>query len=379
VPGDAEGQGPDTGTVRSAPEAAALSSESDEELRAAGVRQSRLCRDNGSPTYAAIIDGLVSRLGGDDPAVTLLRDDPRPPVQSALYLRLLGAVHRIALSQPDCPLRRYLPSTGGHVDPQAAVAAFFRVVAADTAAVAAGMQADVQTNEVGRSAPLSAAMNYLTVAAGLPLRLLEVGAAAGLNLWMDRYFVQAGAAGWGPTDSPVRLTGHFTSGKPPATAMTVVDRRGCDLNPLHPTGSRLLLESFIWPEHVGRLRLLRAAVSVAAPVPVERSSAGTWIRQQLATLPAGVTTVVFHSIVWPYLSGDERTALDDAVRAAGARADQDHRLGWVSLEPDRSGVCLTCERWPENERLVLATSSPHGTNVVWQPAPSPAGSLSRPR
>jgi len=236
--------------------------------------------------------------------------------------------------------------------------------------VAAGMQADVQTNEVGRSAPLSAAMNYLTVAAGLPLRLLEVGAAAGLNLWMDRYFVQAGAAGWGPADSPVRLTGHFTSGQPPATAMTVVDRRGCDLNPLHPTGSRLLLESFIWPEHVGRLRLLRAAVSVAAPVLVERSSAGTWIRQQLATLHAGVTTVVFHSIVWPYLSGDERTALDDAVRAAGARADQDHRLGWVSLEPDRSGVCLTCERWPENERLVLATSSPHGTNVVWQPAPA---------
>ena len=62
--------------------------------------------------------------------------------------------------------------------------------------------------------------------------------------------------------------------------------------------------------------------------------------------------------------------------AAGARADSDHRLGWVSLEPDRSGVLLTCERWPENERLVLATSSPHGTNVTWQPAPSPAGSLS---
>ena len=67
--------------------------------------------------------------------------------------------------------------------------------------MAVDMRADVQTNEVGRSAPLSAAMNYLTVTAGLPLRLLEVGASAGLNLWMDRYFVQAGAAGWGPPDS----------------------------------------------------------------------------------------------------------------------------------------------------------------------------------
>jgi hypothetical protein len=377
VRGDAGGQGPGGGAVPPAPEAAALSSH--EELRAAGLRQSRLCHNNGSPTYAAIIDALVSRLGGDDPAVTLLRNDPRPSVPSALYLRLLGAVHRIALSRPDCPLRRYFPSAGGHVDPQAAAEAFFRIAAAHMAAVAVDMQADVQTNDVGRSAPLSAAMNYLTATAGLPLRLLEVGAAAGLNLWMDRYFVQAGAAGWGPPDSPVRLTGHFTSGQPPAAAMTVVDRRGCDLNPLHPTRSRLLLESFIWPEHTGRLGLLRAALSVATPVPVEKSSAGTWIRQQLATLPRGVTTVVFHSIVWPYLSGDERTVLEHAVRAAGARADPDRRLSWVSLEPDRSGVCLTCERWPENERLVLATSSPHGTNVVWQPAPSPAGSHSRPR
>lgn len=200
------------------------------------MRQSGLCRDNGSPTYAAIIDALIGRLGDDDPAATLLRDDPRPPVQSALYLRLLGAVHRIALSQPDCPLRRYLPSAGGHVDPQAAVEAFFGFVAADRAAVAAGMQADVQTNEVRRSAPLSAAMNYLTATAGLPLRLLEVGAAAGLNLQMDRYFVQAGAARWGPPDSPVRLAGQFISGQPPATAMTVVDRRGW-LRP-EPAGPR---------------------------------------------------------------------------------------------------------------------------------------------
>lgn len=228
---EAGDQGPGGDAVP--PEAAALSS--DEELRAAGVRQSQLCRDNGSPTYSAIIDALVRRLGGDDPAVMLLRNDPRPPLQSALYLRLLGAVHRIALSRPDCPLRRYFPSAGGRADPLAAVEAFFPVVAAHVAVLAVDMRTDVQTNEVGRSAPLSAAMNYLTAAAGLPLRLLEVGASAGLNLWMDRYFVQAGAAGWGPPDSPVRLTGHFTSGQPPATAMTVVDRRGCDLNPLDPT------------------------------------------------------------------------------------------------------------------------------------------------
>ena len=143
-------QGSGAGAVPPVPEVTTLSS--DEELRAAGVRQSRLCRDNGSPMYAAIIDALVSRLGGDDPAVMLLRSDPGAPVQSALYLRLLGAVHRIALSWPDCPLRRYFPSAGGQVDPPAAVEAFFGVVAAHRAAVAVDMRgwcADQRGGEVG--------------------------------------------------------------------------------------------------------------------------------------------------------------------------------------------------------------------------------------
>ena len=282
---DAGGQGPGADAVPPAPEAAALSSH--EELRAAGVRQSRLCRDNGSPTYAAIIDALVSRLGDDDPAVTLLRNDPRPPVQSALYLRLLGAVHRIALSRPDCPLRTYFPSAGGQVDPQAAVEAFFRVVAAHRAAVAVDMRADVQTNEVGRSAPLSAAMNYLTATAALPLRLLEVGASAGLNLWMDRYFVQAGAVGWGPPDSPVRLAGHFTSGQPPATAMTVVDRRGCDLNPLHLPRSREVLESFIWPEHVGRLGCSGRLCRSRRPFPLSDAARAPGLGSNWRRCPGG--------------------------------------------------------------------------------------------
>jgi hypothetical protein len=92
-------------------------------------------------------------------------------------------------------------------------------------------------------------------------------------------------------------------------------------------------------------------------------------------MPGGVTTVVFHSIVWPYLSGEERAVLDHAVRTAGARADPAHRLAWVSLElPDgHDEAWLTCERWPERERLVLATSSPHGTHVAWRPASGRAG------
>ena len=56
-----------------------------------------------------------------------------------------------------------------------------RTVAAHRAELAAHLEEGVQTNEVGRSATLLG--GYLEVARhGLPLRVLELGASAGLNL-----------------------------------------------------------------------------------------------------------------------------------------------------------------------------------------------------
>jgi hypothetical protein len=342
------------------------------ELKMAGLLQARLCRENGSHLYGAIIDALVAGLAGGSAAVELLREDPRDAVGSALYLRLLGAVNRLVRADPSCPLRAWYPSAGGHrTDVDKAVPAFFAVVAEHADTIAAEMQTAVQTNEVGRSAPLSAAFNYVGEASGAPLRLLEIGASAGLNLWPDRYRVCATGAAWGPVDSPVKLCGHFVSGDPPATGCTVVERRGCDINPLDIGTKRAgeLLRSFIWPEHIRRLRRLDAALAAGSPAPLDRRDACSWTREQLTELPAGVTTVVFHSIVLPYLTDDEREGFTNAIRAAGDRADNVHRLAWVSLEPapDYHAIRLACERWPERERAELALSNPHGEEVRWAP------------
>ena len=186
------------------------------ELRSGAELQSRLCKENGSPTYSAIIDALSENLLSNRTALEILRADSRDVVGSALYLRFLGAVNRIALADPSCPLRRFFPSLGGNIDVDKVPEVFFDVVAERPDAVAAGLAADVQTNEVGRAAPLSAALNHLTRTGESEVNLLEVGASAGLNLWLDRYRVDAGQTKWGPPDSPVQLTGHFIAGSPPA-------------------------------------------------------------------------------------------------------------------------------------------------------------------
>lgn len=339
------------------------------ELRSGAELQSRLCKENGSPTYGAIIDALAENLLSDCTAVEILRADSRDVVGSALYLRFLGAVNRIALADPSCPLRRFFPSLGGHIDVGKVPRVFFDVVARRPDAVAAGLTADVQTNEVGRAAPLSAALNHLTRTAESTVNLLEVGASAGLNLWLDRYRVDAGRTQWGPPDSPVQLTGHFIAGSPPLGRFVVADRKGCDLNPidLADPAAPDLLRSFIWPEHVRRLRQLNAAIATVPPVAVTAAGACDWLSENLLRRPRGVMTVVFHSIVWPYLSVAERAGFREIMTEAGRAADRDHQLAWISLEPSASygTIRLTCRTWPGDRHEVLAETSPHGEAVRW--------------
>jgi hypothetical protein len=344
------------------------------ELRRGGELQSRLCKKNGSPTYSAITDALVENLLSKKAAVEVLRADTRDVDGSALYLRYLGAVNRMAVADPTCPLRRFFPSLGGQIDVGHVAEVFFDVVAANRDTVAAGLATDIQTNEVGRAAPLSAALNHLTLTAGRQVSLLEIGASAGLNLWLDRYGVDAGQTRWGPPDSPVQLTGHFIAGSPPPGPFVVTERKGCDLNPLDladPAVSNLL-RSFIWPEHVRRLNRLNAAIADAPPITVTAQDACGWLSGNLRELPAGVITVVFHSILWPYLSAAERTGLREIMAEAGHRADCDHQLAWISLEPNEAydTIELTCRTWPGDKSEILAETNPHGEAVSWLADPA---------
>jgi hypothetical protein len=101
---------------------------------------------------------------------------------------------------------------------------------------------------------------------GLPFRLLEIGCSAGLNLRWDRYCYETACGEWGPAGAPVVFENSFSGNALPLdVAVDVLERRGCDLNPIDPTTKegRLRLLSFVWPDQTARFRQLSNAIEVA--------------------------------------------------------------------------------------------------------------------
>ena len=228
----------------------------------------------------------------------------------------------------------------------------------------------VQTNEVGRCAALLGGFLEVERSTGLPLRLLEVGAAGSLILRWDQYRYEAGHEGWGDPYSPVRICGAFDDVHPSFDVpVRIAERRGCDASPIDPCTEegRLTLQSYVWPDQVERFRQLAAAIEVARRVSaqVDRATAADWIEAALSESVPGVATVVYHSIVWQYLSNVERARFRRVMDAAAQVATHDHPLAWLRLEPEANAAEVHLQLWPGGEDRLLARSGFHGKPVQW--------------
>ena len=143
------------------------------------------CELSGSPLYASILDVVADDVAAGGVTARLLEPVADAPFGDAVLLRLLAGLHRLVLAGRAPVLAKHYPSAGGEPGAglgDAVLVTATRHVAELTSAMAQG----VQTNEVGRSAAMVG--GYLELARrGLALRVLELGASAGLNLLFDRY------------------------------------------------------------------------------------------------------------------------------------------------------------------------------------------------
>lgn len=334
------------------------------------------CELGGSPLYASVLERVAADVASGGACAEVLAPYASAPPGDAVVLRLLAAVHGLVLEGRAPELAAHYPSVGGAPGPGVG-AAFVATVAAHRDEVRTGIDRPNQTNEVGRSAVLLGGLLELA-SWGLPLRLLEVGASAGLNLNVDRYRYVDGGWAWGPADAGVRFEQPWDGPhRPPLDApLSVVDRRGCDLRPLDvaSTDDRRRLRALLWPDQPARRARLDAALEIGRshPVTVDRADAAGWLRGQLADPAEGVTTVVLHSVMAQYLGPADREALVDAVRQAAAAATPSAPVAWLRMEPASGPLAeLRLTGWPgrpgapAGERRVLAHAHFHGPPVTW--------------
>lgn len=343
-------------------------------------RHSGACATLGSPIYAALMARAADDLAGGGPVAALLAGHDEDPVPAATALRLFGAVHRLALTGQAGALARFYPSVAGATaepfHPARAWAAFRAVLVDRAADVRAGLATAPQTNEVGRAAALAGGLLHVRARFGLPLRLVEFGASAGLNLRVDHMRVAlADGRGVGPPGSPVVLSEPWRGAMPPLEArLPVVERYGSDPHPVDPTteDGRSRLTSFVWPDQQDRLARLRGAFALARAVPVAVRAERARDTVAGLRLVEGLATVVWHSVMWQYVGAEEKAEITAGLDDLGAGATPAAPLARLSLEPrgrrSAAGVefVVRLRTWPGDGVRVLGTAHPHGATVVWR-------------
>lgn len=357
-------------------------------------QQAGACEQLGSPFYAVLLERLAQEIvdGGSGTGVSagaaVLAGHEQDPGPSALALRLMAAVHRLVLTGGAPDLAAHYPSVGGTGDPEAAWPAFRQVLVEHVGQVRAGLASPPQTNEVGRSAALFGGLLQL-VLDGLPVRLFEIGASAGLNLLADHFtYLAADGGAWFPggpgpagveagradADRGVLLDPAWERVPDEVAArVKIVERGGCDLHPIDATSEAgaLLLLSCVWPDQSARLARLRAALLVARDEPVSLVAAGAGDYVESLELVEGTHTVLWHSVMWQYLPHEEQQRVSERAQALGRSATDTMRFTHLAFEPRRlepegpHRFVVTATSWPSGEERVLGEAPPHGVPVTW--------------
>lgn len=303
------------------------------------------CDGVDAPLYGVLMRGLADDYEGSPGGAVRALCAPwaSRPRGSVVQLRLLAALHRLVLQRRAPELATFYRSVGGAGDPSGAWPVARGVIEEHAAALRDELAVAPQTNEPGRSVALAVGLSVAAARTGLTrVRLLEIGASAGLNLHVDRFRVTStsGRWTWGPPDSPVDLSGTVLDEQARGAAgdagtwpaVTIVERAGCDVAPVDPLSAdgRLWLSSFVWPDHVVRFRRLAGALEVArragpGAAPVENASADDWLQRRLAGRGEdGVLTVVWHSVMWQYLDDRTRERATEAIEDARRRGPLVH-------------------------------------------------------
>ena len=150
------------------------------------------CRDFASPFTAMVLELIRDNLVRGGALVALVVPWPGEPMRDVLALRLAGGLQMMARTGLAPRLVPFYPAGSANPDRAGFAREIEAAVAANAAYVRDFISRPPQTNEIGRSAALMPAYAGIARRTGLPLRILEVGASAGLNMMWDRFRYRLG-------------------------------------------------------------------------------------------------------------------------------------------------------------------------------------------
>jgi len=330
----------------------------------------------GSPLTALLCRTIGSRIGRDTEVARRVLGWPGNPDGWAdgLPLRLCGGLHALVRSGKAEALQACYPP---HRLPEEEVLwdALARTLETTGEDLLPWLDHPPQTNEVGRSNALMAGLLVIASQFGVPIRLYELGASAGLNLNLDRYCYDLGGTRAGDPDSPLQLRPDWQGAPPPQAEVTIIGRGGVDLQPMDPVRDRERLIAYVWPDQRQRIEQLEKAVAVAEAHPplVDRGDAADWLEAQLLIEPEpGVARVVMHSVAYQYFPQEVQARIAGHIGRVGHNATAESPLAWLRFEkePQDRQTSLRLTLWPSGKDRLLAYCQAHGRSIEWLQPPS---------
>jgi len=339
--------------------------------------QARHAEENDAPATARVIRALAGVRASDTATGRRIAAWPGLTLKDAMPLRLAGGFHHLLLTGADDRLAKVYAEA--ITDQTAVDALVLGLTHKFDARLVPWLDGPPQTNEAGRSASIMAGLLWLAQRVRAPrFDLFELGASAGVNTMIDRYFFRLGDTEVGPSGSPMRIVPEWRGASPPAppAGFGIASVKGCDIAPINLADSdaALRLKAYVWPDAGERMARIDAAIALAGVQPPDlvAADAGDFAAEMLARpAQAGRARVMFHSIMWQYMPTATQARITAAFEAAGAEATPETPLGWIALETDPATFRheLRVRLWDgdahRGEEHLLSHAHPHGAWVEW--------------
>lgn len=340
------------------------------ELADAFNAQADACENLDSPFTAMLLRQVALKLGDDHPVGAHLFGWPNYDTfrSGAVALRFAGAIHSLVLLGKDDGLTAVYPPN--QVDDDTLWLAVEHAMRKHPAHIIGWMDSPPQTNEIRRANALIPGFHLIAKETELPLITSEIGASTGLNLNWDLFAMEIGDQVWGAKDAKVRLTPEWRGPLPPMANIEVLDREACDIKPLDPNNpdDRLRMLSYIWPDQTERIENTKRAIDLACEtgLVVLQEDALEFLKRRLEPV-AGAARVIYHSIMWQYLSDQAQAEGEALIFAAGESATSNTPLAWLRAEPDatKGSAAITLNLWPTGETRDLGRMDFHGRWIEW--------------